>query len=75
MITNAPAWLQPLLWIACIALAGCVIVLIWKRLLPIVERRHVEAMSAPPNNWRNGVLVAGIMLLAIAVMGILIYVA
>jgi len=75
MITNAPTWLQPLLWIACIALAGCVIVLLWSKVLPIVEQRHVESMSVPERNWRHSVLIGSILVLAIAITGILILVA
>jgi hypothetical protein len=75
MITNAPSWLQPFLWIAFIALAGWVIVLLWIKLSPIIERRHVESMSAPPRNWRHDVLSGSILLLVFAIALILILIA
>jgi hypothetical protein len=75
MITNAPAWLQPLLWTASTALAVGGIVYIWIKVSPWVERRHVESMSAPPRNWRHDLLGGCLLLLAMAITGILIHIA
>jgi lipid-A-disaccharide synthase-like uncharacterized protein len=75
VITNAPAWLQPLLWIASMALAGCAIVLIWRSLVPFIERRHVESMSLPARNWRKAVVGGCILLLAFAIVAIVLVLA
>lgn len=74
MITNAPAWLPLFLSIASTALAVGGIVLLWIKLSPFVERRHVESMSAPPRNWRHAVLIGSLLLLAMAIAGILIFI-
>jgi|RhiMetdeSRZDD1v2_1073273.scaffolds.fasta_scaffold557898_2 hypothetical protein len=68
MIANAPGWLQPLLWIACMALAAGAIVLLWTRLSAPVERLHVESMDAPPRSWKHAALAYALLLLVVVVV-------
>ena len=67
MITHAPDWLQPFLWIGYIALAAISIVFIWSKLSTLVERLHVEGMSKPPRHWKNKVLIVLLLLSAAAI--------
>ena len=51
------------------------IVFIWIKISPWVERRHVESMTAPPRDWRHYVLGGCLLLLAMAITGIVIFIA
>jgi hypothetical protein len=64
---SVPGWLQPVLWIACIALTGCAIVLIWRKLAPTVERWHVEAPPENLRHWKHSALALSLLLLIVIV--------
>jgi hypothetical protein len=72
MISNAPGWMQPFLWFACIALAGGAIVWLWIRLSPTVERLHVEGLHEPPP-YRKSLLAFCCFLLLIAVVLLVLF--
>lgn len=66
MILTAPNWLQPILWTAAIAAVVVLIVLIWCRLSPTVERLHVEGMNEHPRSWKRVVWFGVLLLLVVA---------